>query len=269
MIMGAARDPGSRAKIAVKTNDGRIDPIGACVGMRGARVQAVSNELNGERIDIILWDDNAAQLVINAMAPAEVVSIVVDEDSHAMDIIVTEEQLSQAIGRSGQNVRLASELTGWTLNIMTENDATTKEATESGKLKELFVSKLEIDESVADVLVAEGFASLEEIAYVPVAELKSIDGFDDEIAEEIQRRASDVLLTQELLGGTTNQQPPADDLKSVEGVTPELAIQLASHGIVSRDDLAELSVDELHELLNLDETLAGKLIMSARAHWFQ
>jgi N utilization substance protein A len=224
--------------------------------------------LNGERIDIILWDDNAAQLVINAMAPAEVSSIVVDEDSHSMDIVVTEEQLSQAIGRSGQNVRLASELTGWTLNVMTETDATAKEATESGKLKELFVSKLEIDETVAEVLVAEGFTSLEEIAYVPVDELKSIDGFDDELALELQRRASDVLLTQELLGDANSDESPSDDLLSVEGVTPELAMQLANHGIVSRDDLAELSVDELHDLLNLDETFAGKLIMSARAHWF-
>lgn len=269
-IMGAARDPGSRAKIAVKTNDGRIDPIGACVGMRGARVQAVSNELSGERIDIILWDDNSAQLVINAMAPAEVSSIVVDEDRHTMDIVVTDEQLSQAIGRSGQNVRLASELTGWTLNVMSEQDATVKEATESTKSKDMFVQKLEIDESVAEVLVAEGFTSLEEIAYVPVDELKAIDGFDDEIAEELQRRASDVLLTQELLGGgATSQQPPADDLLAVDGVTPELAMQLANHGIVTRDDLAELSVDELHDLLHLDEVMAGKLIMNARAHWFQ
>ena len=269
-IMGAARDPGSRAKIAVKTNDGRIDPIGACVGMRGARVQAVSNELSGERIDIILWDDNPAQLVINAMAPAEVSSIVVDEDAHVMDIVVTEEQLAQAIGRAGQNVRLASELTGWTLNVMNEQDATVKEATESGKLKDMFVRKLEIDETVAEVLVGEGFTSLEEIAYISIDELKSIDGFDDEIAEELQRRASDVLLTQELLGGgATRQQSPADDLMAVEGVTPELAMQLANHGIVTRDDLAELSVDELHDLLQLDETFAGRLIMNARAHWFE
>jgi len=269
-IMGAARDPGSRAKIAVKTNDGRIDPIGACVGMRGARVQAVSNELNGERIDIILWDANPAQLVINAMAPAEVSSIVVDEDTHTMDIVVLEEQLSQAIGRGGQNVRLASELTGWTLNVMTEQDATAKEATESSKVKDLFVRKLEIDEAVADVLVSEGFTSLEEIAYVALDELKSIEGFDNDTAEELQRRSSDVLLTQELLGGgATRQQAPSDDLMAVEGVTPELAMQLANHGIVSRDDLAELSVDELHDLLQLDEVFAGKLIMNARAHWFE
>lgn len=266
-IMAAARDPGSRAKIAVKTNDGRIDPIGACVGMRGARVQAVSNELNGERIDIILWDDNPAQLVINAMAPAEVSSIVVDEDSHSMDIVVTEEQLSQAIGRTGQNVRLASELTGWTLNVMSETDATAKEASESGKLKELFASKLEIDETISNLLVTEGFTSLEEIAYVALDELKAIEGLGDEMAAELQRRASDVLLTQELSDDETHS--PAEDLLSVEGITQELATQLANHGIVSRDDLAELSVDELHDLLNLDETLAGKLIMNARAHWFQ
>ncbi len=269
-IMGAARDPGSRAKIAVKTNDGRIDPIGACVGMRGARVQAVSNELAGERIDIILWDPNPAQLVINAMAPAEVSSIVMDEDTHTMDIVVTEEQLAQAIGRSGQNVRLASELTGWTLNVMTEEAATAKEATESSKLKDMFVRKLEIDEAVADVLVAEGFTSLEEVAYVSVDELKSIEGFDDEIAEELQRRASDVLLTQELLGGgATSQESPAEDLLAVEGITPELAMQLANHGIVTRDDLAELSVDELREFSQMDVESAGKLIMSARAHWFE
>lgn len=269
-IMSAARDAGSRAKIAVKTNDGRIDPVGACVGMRGARVQAVSNELNGERIDVILWDPNPAQLVINAMAPAEVSSIVVDEDTHTMDIVVTEEQLSQAIGRAGQNVRLASELTGWTLNVMSEQDATTKEATESSKAKTMFIQKLEIDEAVADVLVAEGFGSLEEIAYVSLDELKAIEGFNDQIAEELQRRASDVLLTQELSGGgAMRQQVPAEDLLSVEGMTPELATQLASRGIVTRDDLAELAVDELCELVQLDEKTAGQLIMNARAHWFE
>ncbi len=266
-IMGAARDPGSRAKIAVKTNDGRIDPIGACVGMRGARVQAVSNELGGERIDIILWDDNPAQLVINAMAPAEVSSIVVDEESHSMDIIVLEEQLSQAIGRAGQNVRLASELTGWTLNVMTEEAASEKAQTESSVLQDKFVEKLDIDPEVAGVLIAEGFASLEDLAYVPIEELKAIEGFDDTIAQELQRRASDVLLTQELLGDDV--QMPADDLLEVEGVTPELANQLAGKGIVTREDLAEQSVDELHELFQMDEALAGKLIMSARSHWFE
>lgn len=267
-VMGAARDPGSRAKIAVKTNDGRIDPIGACVGMRGARVQAVSNELGGERVDIVLWDENPAQLVINAMAPAEVSSIVVDEEKHAMDIIVTEDQLSQAIGRAGQNVRLASELTGWTLNVMTEADASKKAESESSELQQKLVGKLDIDSDVAGVLVAEGFASLEDIAYVPLEELKAIDGFSDEAAEELQQRASDVLLTQELLVGE-GAEVPADDLLEVEGMTPELANQMAGKGIVTRDDLADQSVDELQELLQLDEDAAGKLIMSARSHWFE
>ena len=264
-IMGAARDPGSRAKIAVKTNDGRIDPIGACVGMRGARVQAVSNELAGERIDIILWDDNPAQLVINAMAPSEVSSIVMDEETHTMDIVVTEDQLAQAIGRAGQNVRLASELTGWTLNVMTEQDATTKEANESSKHREMFVEKLEIDGSVADVLVAEGFTSLEDIAYVPIAELKAIEGFDDQLAEALQQRASDVLLTQELLGG---DEPDEYDLLAVEGMTSELASELMAKGINTRDELAELSVDELNDMFGFDKEAAADLIMKARAHWF-
>lgn len=267
-IMGAARDPGSRAKIAVKTNDGRIDPIGACVGMRGARVQAVSNELNGERIDIILWDDNPAQLVINAMAPAEVSSIVMDEDTHTMDIVVNEDQLSQAIGRSGQNVRLASELTGWTLNILSEQDASAKEVLTSNKLKEMFMSKLEINDDVATALVNEGFTSLEEIAYVSLDELKSIEGIVPNVAEELQGRASDVLLTQELLGENQHNLSD-DDLLQVDGMTKELASQLVEKGIKSRDDLAELSVDELHDLLQLDETFAGQLIMNARAHWFE
>lgn len=267
-IMGAARDPGSRAKISVKTNDGRIDPIGACVGMRGARVQAVSNELGGERIDIILWDENPAQLVINAMAPAEVSSIVMDEEKHAMDIIVDEEQLSQAIGRQGQNVRLASELTAWTLNVMTEATASEKAETESQVLRDVFVEKLDIDADVADVLVAEGFASLDDVAYAPLEELTAIEGFDAEVAEELQRRASDILLTQELLGGDESLQMPADDLLAVEGMTTELANQLASKGIVTREDLAEQSVDELNDILQLDEEFAAKLIMSARAHWF-
>ncbi|MDP1574923.1 MAG: transcription termination factor NusA [Coxiellaceae bacterium] len=265
-IMGAARDPGSRAKIAVKTNDGRIDPIGACVGMRGARVQAVSNELAGERIDIILWDDNAAQLVINAMAPSEVSSIVMDEETHTMDIVVTEDQLAQAIGRAGQNVRLASELTGWTLNVMTEQDATTKEANESSKHREMFVEKLEIDGSVADVLVAEGFTSLEDVAYVPIDELKAVEGFDDQLAEALQQRASDVLLTQELLGG---DEPDQYDLLAVEGMTSELASELMAKGINTRDELAELSVDELNDMFGFDKEAAADLIMKARAHWFQ
>lgn len=268
-IKGAARDPGSRAKIAVKTNDGRIDPIGACVGMRGSRVQAVSNELNGERIDIVLWDDNPAQLVINAMAPAEVVSIVVDEDSHTIDIAVQEDQLSQAIGRNGQNVRLASELTGWTLNVMTESDMATKHETESHKIKITFMEKLDVDEDVADALIQEGFTGLEEIAYVPAEEMQSVEGFDEEIASELQRRARDVLLIQEI---ATEEElsdvKPADDLLAVEGMTQQLARQLASHGVVTREDLAEQSVDELEEIVKIDEETAAKIIMAARAHWF-
>ena len=269
-IIRAARDPGSRAKIAVKTNDGRIDPIGACVGMRGARVQAVSNELCGERIDIILWDDNPAQLVINAMAPAEVSSIVVDEDKHAMDIIVTEAQLSQSIGRSGQNVRLASELTGWTLNIMSEQDATTKAETESTKTKDMFVNKLEMEADIADALIAEGFTSLEDLAYMPIEELKSIEGLKIGLAEEIQRRASDVLLAEEFSGSDIMQSSKvSQDLTSVDGVTPDLAEKLISKGIATREDLAEQSVDELCELLEMDKSFAGQLIMSARSHWFE
>lgn len=268
-IKGAARDAGSRAKIAVKTNDGRIDPIGACVGMRGSRVQAVSNELNGERIDIVLWDDNPAQLVINAMAPAEVASIVVDEDTHAMDIAVNEDQLSQAIGRSGQNVRLASELTGWTLNVMTEADMASKHESESHKVKALFMEKLDVDEDVAEALVQEGFTSLEEIAYVPPEEMQAVEGFDEDIAAELQRRASDVLLTQEIASEEElGDVKPADDLLEVEGMTEQLARQLASKGVVTREDLAEQSVDELCEAVAMDEELAAKLIMAARAYWF-
>ena len=236
--------------------------------MRGARVQAVSNELNGERIDIILWNDNPAQLVINAMAPAEVSSIVMDEETRTMDIVVEEEQLSQAIGRSGQNVRLASELTGWTLNIMSEKDATEKEAVESSELREKFIKKLEVSSTIADALVAADFATIEEIAYAPLKELTEIEGFTETIADDLQRRASDLLLTQELLGGH-ELTDPAEDLLSLEGMTAEIAAQLASHGIVTREDLADQSVDELNELLELDKALAGKLIMKARAHWFQ
>jgi len=270
-IKAAARDAGSRAKIAVKTNDGRIDPIGACVGMRGSRVQAVSNELNGERIDIVLWDDNPAQLVINAMAPAEVASIVVDEDSHTMDIAVTEEQLSQAIGRSGQNVRLASEMTGWTLNVMTESDMVKKQEGETGKVKNVFMEKLDVDEEVAEVLAQEGFTSLEEIAYVPVEELRAIEGFDEDIAKELQRRAGDVLLTQEIASEEKlSDVKPAQDLFAVDGMTEQLARKLASQGIITRDDLAEQAVDELIAVVpDMTEEEAAKIIMAARAHWFE
>lgn len=268
-VRSAARDPGSRAKIAVKTNDGRIDPIGACVGMRGSRVQAVSNELSGERIDIVLWDDNPAQLVINAMAPAEVSSIVVDEDSHTMDIAVSEEQLSQAIGRSGQNVRLASLLTGWTLNVMTEEQMASKHEKESGEVKTVFKEKLGVDDDLADVLISEGFTSLEEIAYVPAEELLKVEEFDEEIVAELQNRASDVLLTQEIATEEEKgSSEPAEDLLGVEGMTDELAKQLASNGVVTREDLAEQSVDELNEIIKIDADVAAKLIMAARSHWF-
>jgi len=269
-IKAAARDPGSRAKIAVKTNDGRIDPIGACVGMRGARVQAVSNELGGERIDIVLWDDNPAQLVINAMAPAEVTSIVVDEESHSMDIAVAEDQLSQAIGRGGQNIRLASELTGWTLNVMTQNDMTSKSEKEGLQIKELFVEKLDVDAEIAEVLVNEGFTTLEEVAYVPLEELLQIQEFDEEIVNELQSRASDILLTQEIASEEQkNHQAPAADLLELDGMSTELAHQLASNGVVTREDLAEQSVDELNEMMEIDPDVAAKLIMAARAHWFE
>lgn len=268
-IKAAARDPGSRAKIAVKTNDGRIDPIGACVGMRGSRVQAVSGELGGERIDIVLWDDNPAQLVINAMAPAEVTSIVVDEESHSMDISVEESQLSQAIGRSGQNIRLASELTGWNLNVMSEADMSKKHENESLAHKQEFMSKLDVDEDIADVLVSEGFTSLEEIAYVPKEELRAVEEFDEEVADELQRRASDYLLTQEIANQEGKQEgAPAADLLALAGMTKELAQKLSTHGVSTQEDLAEFAVDELVEILGIDDELAAKLIMEARAPWF-
>ena len=270
-IRGAARDPGSRAKIAVKTNDGRIDPVGACVGMRGSRVQAVSGELAGERIDIVLWNENPAQLTINAMAPAEVSSIIIDEDAHSMDIAVHEDNLAQAIGRGGQNVRLASELTGWSLNIMTEEEAAEKQEAEAGRFMEEFMETLAVDENVAAVLVEEGFTTLEEIAYVPIDELMAIEGFDEEIVQELRNRAKDALLTsaiagEELLG----DQQPAEDLLELEGMDPTLALRLASHEVVTREDLAELAVPDLLDIVEeMSETLAAELIMAARAHWFE
>ncbi|AML48670.1 transcription termination/antitermination protein NusA [Coxiella burnetii] len=267
-IKGAARDPGSRAKIAVKTNDGRIDPIGACVGMRGSRVQAVSNELGGERIDIVLWDDNPAQLVINAMAPAEVASIVVDEDSHTMDIAVNKDQLSQAIGRSGQNVRLTSELTGWTLNVMSEAEMAQKHEKEAGKIKTAFMEKLDVDEEVADALVQAGFMNLEEVAYVPKEELQGVEGFDEDISAELQRRAGDVLLTQEIAKQELDEKKPAEDLLTLPGMTTELARQLVENEVLTRDDLAEKSVLDLKEIIEIDDEAAANLIMAARAHWF-
>ncbi|CZH02288.1 transcription termination factor NusA [Legionella pneumophila serogroup 1] len=268
-IKAAARDPGNRAKIAVKTNDGRIDPIGACVGMRGARVQAVSSELGGERVDIILWDDNPAQLVINAMAPADITSIVVDEDTHTMDLAVAKEQLSQAIGRNGQNVRLASQLTGWTLNVMTTEEFESKNQEESSKIVNLFTSALEIDEEIATLLVAHGFSSLEEVAYVPKEELLAIEEFDEEIVEELRNRANDKLLEMALSSGKGLSGTPDDSLINMEGMTEDLANKLASKGITTMEDLAEQSVDELMEIEGISEEKAGALIMKAREPWFQ
>ncbi|MGC3980153.1 MAG: transcription termination factor NusA [Steroidobacteraceae bacterium] len=266
-IIGAARDPGVRAKIAVRSNDQRIDPVGACVGMRGARVQAVSNEIGGERVDIIPFDDNAAQFVINAMAPAEVVSIVVDEDSHSMDVAVSEEKLSQAIGRGGQNIRLASELTGWNLNIMTSEAAEKKSESESRGLVEMFMKQLDVDEEVAAILVQEGFSTVEEVAYVPASELSSIEDFDEEIIKELRNRARDVLLTQAI--ATEEVQETAEDLFLVEGMTQELAGQLSAIGVHNRDELAEQAIDDLMAIDDMDEQRAGELIMAARKHWFE
>ena len=269
-IKGAARDPGARAKIAVQSKDARIDPVGACVGMRGSRVQAVSNELSGERVDIILWDDNPAQFVINAMAPAEVVSIVVDEDAHSMDVAVSEDKLAEAIGRGGQNVRLACQLTGWDLNVMSESDAMEKSEAEAQKVQQQFMEQLDVDEDVALILVQEGFSSVDEVAYVPTNELLAVDEFDEEIVDELRQRARDYLLTQaianeEVLGGSE----PADDLMALEGMDENMAIQLAGHGICTQEDLAEQSVDELIEEIDIDKDRAGALILAARAPWFE
>jgi len=268
-IKAAARDPGSRAKIVVRTNDGRIDPVGACVGMRGSRVQVVSNELANERIDIILWDDNPAQLVINSMAPAEVASIIVEEDSHTMDIAVEEENLAQAIGRNGQNVRLAGELTGWTINVMSEEDAENKQQQEASSFIEMFMEKLGVDEEVSEVLVQEGFTSLEEIAYVPLDEVLAIDGFDEEIANELRNRAKDALLTQAIASEEDlSSANIADDLLNMEGMDDILALALAKKGILNMEELAEQATDELMDIEGMDEDRAGKLIMTARAPWF-
>lgn len=269
-ILAAARDPGLRAKIAVKSNDKRIDPVGACVGMRGSRVQAVSNELAGERVDIILWDDNPAQFVVNAMSPADVLSIVVDEDSHSMDLAVEEDKLSQAIGARGQNIRLASELSGWTLNVMTEADAEQKSEEELRALTELFVKQLDVDEEVASILVQEGFSSIEEVAYVPTAELLAIEEFDDGIVDELRNRARDVLLTQAIVKEEKlDKAEPANDLLELEGMDKKLAYQLSALGVITREDLAEQAVDDLEEIEELDAERAAELIMAARAHWFE
>lgn len=269
-VMGASRDPGSRAKLAVRSKDKRIDPQGACIGMRGSRVQAVSGELAGERVDIVLWDDNPAQFVINAMSPAEVAAIIVDEDAHAMDIAVGADNLAQAIGRGGQNVRLASQLTGWTLNVMTEADIQAKQQAETGDILQRFVDDLEVDEELAQVLVEEGFTSLEEIAYVPMEEMLSIDGFDEDIVNELRARAKDRLLTKAIANEEKLADAhPAEDLLSLEGMDKALAHELAVRGVVNREDLAEQSIDDLLDIDGIDAERAGKLIMAARAHWFE
>jgi len=269
-ILAAARDPGIRAKIAVKSNDPRIDPVGACVGMRGSRVQAVSNEIAGERVDIIPFDANPAQFVINAMSPAEVQSIVVDEERHGMDIAVAEDKLSQAIGRGGQNIRLASQLTGWELNVMTESDAETKSETESKALIASFMKQLDVDENVASILVQEGFSSIEEVAYVPAAELAGIEEFDEDIIKELRNRARDVLLTQAIASEETlDAAMPTDDLLTLEGMSPDLALALARRGVRSREDLADQAVDDLADIEGLSAQEAGSLIMKAREPWFE
>ncbi len=258
-ILGAARDPGVRAKIAVRSNDPRIDPVGACVGMRGSRVQAVSNEIAGP-----------AQFVINAMSPAEVMSIVVDEDKHSIDIAVAEDKLSQAIGRGGQNIRLASQLTGWDLNVMTESDAEAKSESEARELVQTFMKQLDVDEDVATILVQEGFSTIEEVAYVPQAELMAIQEFDEEMVKELRNRARDVLLTQAIANEETlDQSMPADDLLLLEGMSPDLALALARRGVRTREDLAEQSVDDLADIEGLAAEEAGRLIMKARAPWFE
>jgi len=267
-IRAAARDPGLRSKIAVKSNDQRIDPVGTCVGMRGSRVQAVTAELAGERVDIVLWSIEPAQFVINAMSPAEVSSIVVDEDAHSMDIVVEEEQLALAIGRNGQNVRLASELTGWTLNILTVDQAAQKNHAEFAGVSQLFIDKLDVDAEVAEILVQEGFSTLEEIAYVPLAEMNQIEAFDEATIEELRKRARAALLT-EAIAKEEKVEEAADDLLTMEGMDDETAHLLASKGIPTMDDLAELAVDELVDLTNMDAERAKTLIMTARAPWFK
>ncbi|OZI44408.1 transcription termination/antitermination protein NusA [Bordetella genomosp. 5] len=265
-IKAAARDPGVRAKIAVIAYDKRIDPIGTCVGMRGSRVTAVRNELGGEQVDIVLWSEDPAQFVIGALAPANVESIVVDEDKHAMDVVVDEENLPKAIGAKGQNVRLASELTGWQINIMTPEESLNRQETERTSLRATFMQKLDVDEEVADILIDEGFTGIEEIAYVPMQELLEIEAFDEDTINELRARARNALLTEAI--AQEERLETAQDLLELEGVTPELAAKLAERQVHTRDDLAELSTDELAEIAGLDESQASDLIMRARAHWF-
>ena len=266
-IKGAARDPGVRAKIAVVAYDKRIDPIGTCVGMRGSRVTAVRNELGGEQVDIVLWSEDPAQFVIGALAPANVESIVVDEDKHAMDVVVDEENLPKAIGAKGQNVRLASELTGWQINIMTPEESQSRQEQERAVLRQTFMSKLDVDEEVADILIDEGFTGLEEIAYVPMQELLEIEAFDEDTINELRTRARNALLTEAIV--QEERVETAQDLLSLEGMTPELVAKLSESEIKTRDDLAELATDELAEIAGIDEESASQFIMKARAHWFE
>ena len=266
-IKSCARDAGSRAKIAVVSHDKRVDPIGTCVGVRGSRVNAVTNEVAGERVDIVLWSEDPAQFVIGALAPANVQSIVVDEERHAMDVVVDEENLAIAIGRGGQNVRLASEMTGWRINIMTAEESASKQATESDSVRKLFIEKLDVDAEVADILINEGFASLEEVAYVPMQEMLEIESFDEDTVNELRTRAKDALLTMEL-AKEEGVEDVSQNLRDLDGLTPELIVKLGAGGIHTRDDLADLAVDELIDITAVDETQAKALIMKAREHWF-
>ncbi len=267
-LKACARDPGLRAKIAVKSNDPRVDPIGTCVGLRGSRVTAVRNEIGGENIDIVLWSADPAQFVIGALSPAEVSSIVVDEDKHAMDVVVDEDNLAIAIGRNGQNVRLASELTGWTINLMTQDESAKKSEAEHAVTRLMFMERLDIDEELADLLIEEGFSTLEEVAYVPLAEMLEIEGLDEEIVNELRNRARNVLLT-EAIATEEKLEGVADDLINLEGMSKEIAAKLAEGGVKTRDDLAELAVDELTEMTGIDDERAKELILKARAHWFE
>ncbi len=266
-IKSCARDPGSRAKIAVVSHDKRVDPIGTCVGVRGSRVNGVTNEIAGERVDIVLWSDDPAQFVIGALAPANVQSIVVDEERHAMDVVVDEENLAIAIGRGGQNVRLASDLTGWRINIMSAEESSAKQTVESDSIRKLFVEKLDVDVEVADILIAEGFTSLEEVAYVPLQEMLEIESFDADTVAELRARAKDALLTMEI-AHEENVEEVSQDLRDLEGLSTDLIGRLADGGVHSRDDLADLAVDELVEMTQVDDETAKTLIMKAREHWF-
>jgi transcription termination/antitermination protein NusA len=266
-IKSCARDAGSRAKMAVISHDKRVDPIGTCVGVRGSRVNAVTNELAGERVDIVLWSEDPAQFVIGALAPANVQSIVVDEERHAMDVVVDEENLAIAIGRGGQNVRLAAEMTGWRINIMTAEESHAKQSEESDSVRKLFVDKLDVDVEVADILIAEGFGSLEEVAYVPMQEMLEIESFDEDTVNELRTRAKDALLTMEIVR-EEKMEAVSQNLRDLSGMTPELVTKLNEGGIQTRDDLADLAVDELTEISGLDDDVARVLIMKAREHWF-